>query len=64
VMRPGDRFIICSGGVGRSLGDRRLLDLADNSVTPEEAAERVVTAAANADPLENMIVVLLEVEEG
>ena len=62
-MQPGDRFLLCSGGVGRALGNKRLRDLLDRNELPEEITERIVTEAANANPDDDMTAVLIEVAE-
>ncbi|HUX05724.1 MAG TPA: hypothetical protein VMX35_00280 [Acidobacteriota bacterium] len=61
-IESGDRFLLCSNGLVKTLGERTLREILDRPHSAEEIAERLVTSAANSAPDDDMTAVVIEAE--
>jgi serine/threonine protein phosphatase PrpC len=61
ALRLHDRFLLCSDGVHGFLPRERIRDLLAERVSPQEAAERLVTAALNAGGDDNATALVADI---
>ena len=59
----GDRIILCSDGLSSMVGDKEIEELSVSSVTPQAAADTLVSAALTAGGHDNVTVVVIDVVE-
>lgn len=59
----GDRVILCSDGLSSMVGDKEIEELAVSSVTPQAAADTLVSAALTNGGHDNVTVVVIDVVE-
>lgn len=59
----GDRVILCSDGLSSMVPDKQIEELAVSSVTPQAAADTLVSAALTAGGHDNVTVVVVDVVE-
>ncbi|MDO4536574.1 MAG: Stp1/IreP family PP2C-type Ser/Thr phosphatase [Coriobacteriales bacterium] len=62
-VSSGDRVILCSDGLSSMVSDKDIEELAVSSVTPQAAADTLVSAALTAGGHDNVTVVVVDVEE-
>lgn len=62
-VSAGDRIILCSDGLSSMVGDKTIEELAVSSVTPQQAADTLVSAALTAGGHDNVTVVVVDVED-
>jgi protein phosphatase len=62
-LLAGDRLIVNSDGLSDMLSDDEIRDVLAETSGPEEAAEKLVTAANEAGGVDNITVVVLDVED-
>jgi serine/threonine protein phosphatase PrpC len=61
-LRAGDRYIICSDGLTKEIGDAAISRIAANAPHPQQLAERLVGDALVAGGRDNVTVVVLQVD--
>lgn len=61
TLEPHDRFLLCSDGVYEALGNARMHDLLARRTSPQEDAQRLVSAAFDAGSLDNLSALVLDV---
>lgn len=59
----GDRVVICSDGLSSMVSDKDIEELAVSSVTPQAAADTLVSAALTAGGHDNVTVIVVDVVE-
>lgn len=62
-VRAGDRIIVCSDGLSSMVPDKEIESVAVSSVTPQAAADNLVSAALTAGGHDNVTVVVVDVME-
>ena len=62
-IAQGDRIIVCSDGLSSMVSDKTIEELAVSSVTPQAAADTLVSAALTAGGHDNVTVVVIDVLE-
>ena len=62
-VSTGDRIILCSDGLSSMVPDKEIEELAVSSVTPQAAADTLVSAALTAGGHDNVTVVVVDVVE-
>jgi protein phosphatase len=60
-VSAGDRIIVCSDGLSSMISDKEIEDLSVSSVTPQAAADTLVSAALTAGGHDNVTVVVVDV---
>lgn len=60
-VRPGDRLLLTTDGLTDYVPEGHVLAVLGDAATPEEAAERLVTTALDADAWDNVSVVVADV---
>lgn len=60
-VSTGDRLIICSDGLSSMVPDDQIETLAISSVTPQQAADNLVSAALTAGGADNVTVIVVDV---
>lgn len=60
-VSAGDRIIVCSDGLSSMISDKEIEDLSVSSVTPQSAADTLVSAALTAGGHDNVTVVVVDV---
>lgn len=61
--RPGDRYLLCSDGLYKMLGDEVVREMLQDAESIEEAVEALVDAANERGGRDNVTVVLVRVDE-
>lgn len=62
-VSTGDRIILCSDGLSSMVPDKQIEELAVSTVTPQAAADTLVSAALTAGGHDNVTVVVVDVVE-
>lgn len=62
-LRTGDRYIVCSDGLTKEIGDAGIARIAAKVGDPQELAERLVGDAVVAGGRDNVTVVVLQVDD-
>lgn len=62
-VSTGDRIIICSDGLSSMVSDKDIEELAVSTVTPQSAADTLVSAALTAGGHDNVTVIVVDVVE-
>ena len=62
-IAQGDRIIVCSDGLSSMVSDKTIEELAVSSVTPQAAADTLVSAALTAGGHDNVTVIVIDVLE-
>lgn len=62
-IAQGDRIIVCSDGLSSMVSDKTIEELAVSSVTPQAAADTLVSAALTAGGHDNVTVIVVDVLE-
>ncbi len=62
-VATGDRIILCSDGLSSMVSDKQIEELAVSNVTPQTAADTLVSAALTAGGHDNVTVVVVDVVE-
>lgn len=62
-VSTGDRVILCSDGLSSMVSDKDIEELAVSSVTPQSAADTLVSAALTAGGHDNVTVIVVDVVE-
>ena len=62
-IAQGDRIIVCSDGLSSMVPDKTIEELAVSSVTPQAAADTLVSAALTAGGHDNVTVIVIDVLE-
>ena len=60
-VNDGDRIILCSDGLSSMISDAEIESLAVSSVTPQQAADNLVSAALTAGGADNVTVVVIDI---
>jgi protein phosphatase len=63
-VRPGDRWLLATDGLTDYVPESHVLAVLGDAATPEEAAERLVGTALDADAWDNVTVVVADVVAG
>jgi len=63
VLATGDRYLFCTDGVTRMVGEHELTEAMQKSNTPESGVREIVTAALDRGGLDNATAVLVYVDE-
>lgn len=61
TLQPHDRYLICSDGVHAVLNQRRLQELLSAKTSPQESAERLITAALDAGSHDNLSAAVIDI---
>ena len=61
--RPGDRFLLCSDGLFRSVDEARLTALVESSAAPEQRVAQLLAAANDAGGPDNITAFLVDILE-
>ncbi|EYR62140.1 serine/threonine protein phosphatase [Actinotalea ferrariae CF5-4] len=61
--RPGDRWLLASDGLTDHVTEERCLELLAGAATPQEAADALLAAAADADARDNVTVAVADLVE-
>lgn len=61
TLQPHDRYLICSDGVHSVLNHRRLQELLSAKTSPQESAERLISAALDAGSHDNVSAAVVDI---
>lgn len=62
-LEDGDRYLLCTSSVIRSLDEKRIRTVLNDPVSPKIASEWLVRSAANVDPGDDMTAMVIDVRK-
>ena len=64
TARKGDRYLLCTDGLTNEVTDEAIFEILQTCKDPQKASEALIETAVNAEGLDNVTAVVVDIKEG